>query len=195
MLGPTNSHLLRFGKVFGGFWKPRVTYNFKNKYYQSSVNPHWKMTSWTWKSPAFEHPESDNTCFEVWWQKPLGPKWRVPPNYPPERKKYSLIISFPETNMAPENPWLEDEFPFWGPGSWQVRTVCSFLGSYYDGLPFFRVRKKWREINSQTTPLLPGTNLVVMELWSWESQFKPEWKQRSELNSPSGPTPNGPRKQ
>ena len=28
-------------------------------------------------------------------------------------------VTLPETNMAPENQWLEDEFPFWGPAYFQ----------------------------------------------------------------------------
>ena len=38
------------------------------------------------------------------------------------RNKHDTL---PETNIAPENQWLEDEFPF-GKASWQV--LCSFSG-------------------------------------------------------------------
>ena len=38
------------------------------------------------------------------------------------RRNESVILKHPETNMAPENGWLEDDFPF-GKPYFQVRTL------------------------------------------------------------------------
>ena len=37
----------------------------------------------------------------------------------------AVVTTLPKTNIAPENRWLEDEFPF-GVASWQV--LCWFQG-------------------------------------------------------------------
>ena len=37
------------------------------------------------------------------------------------------IYTLPETNIAPQNGWLEDEFPF---GMAQFQGLCYFQGMY-----------------------------------------------------------------
>lgn len=45
-----------------------------------------------------------------------------------------IHLTLPETNIAPENWWLEDSFPF-GNTSWQVRTVSSRVRIWGHGCP------------------------------------------------------------
>ena len=48
-----------------------------------------------------------------------------------ESRKIYYIYTLPETKIAPENGWLEDETSLWGPAFWQVRTVNFREGVIY----------------------------------------------------------------
>ena len=40
----------------------------------------------------------------------------------------TVFGTFPKTNIAPKNGWLQDEIPFWGPAYFQGRTVSFIAG-------------------------------------------------------------------
>ena len=64
---------------------------------------------------------------------PMGNADNIDPTFGPKRIKIhwsnekspwlSRDYSLPETNVAPENGWLEDVFPFWVSAYFQGRTV------------------------------------------------------------------------
>jgi len=57
----------------------------------------------------------------------------------PLYKQMILVDTLPETNIAPKNEWLEDEFPFWD---------RLFSGDHYVSF------REGRYFNPNTNPLL-----------------------------------------
>ena len=70
---------------------------------------------------------------------------------------YCLVFTLPETNIAPENGWLEDYFPF-GMTSWQLRLLLvSGSVRLFQLVVFFF---SWLDVHSNITANFQGGSLI-----------------------------------
>ena len=76
------------------------------------------------------------------------------------------MIILPETNVAPENWWLEDVFPI-EIVPFQVRTISFREGRTHQIWPFFSSKTKWNDLFSTIHKMCP--------IWSKPKSSSPEF--------------------
>ena len=99
-----------------------------------------KFTSWVCFHPGFGTPVGVVCSLQVpsLWRR--GAPWPEVGFLPRRLAAIQISVEYtlPETNMAPENGWLEDEFPF-GKAYFQGRTVSFREGKCQNLCLFFLV--------------------------------------------------------